>query len=182
MSIYPTPWLLHSPTNVDRRHVFCTLYFCFILRHIYEHNSEPPWGRSLQIGPAMWGSVMNWTHFSLYSMLLLCKIIIIIIINKNKKGMFLSTYICIIRHINERSRQSLRNVGFILRIDVSDQPETLQRIKKQLRLRIRSNGANISDWLANSKDPKYSLRSYQILRWRKNSPPSTAPDLFLKRS
>jgi len=54
-------------------------------------------------------------------------------------------YICIIPHINERSRESLRNVGIVLRIDVSDQPETLQRIKKQLWLCTRSNGANISD-------------------------------------
>jgi hypothetical protein len=60
-------------------------------------------------------------------------------------------YICIIPHNNERSRESLRNVGIVLRIDVSDQPETLQRIKKQVRLCTRSNGANISDWLTNSR-------------------------------
>jgi len=60
-------------------------------------------------------------------------------------------YICIIPHINEWSRESLRNVGNVLRIDVSDQPETLQRIEKQLRLCTRSNGANISDWLTNSR-------------------------------
>jgi len=59
-------------------------------------------------------------------------------------------YICIIPHINERSRESVRNVGIVLRIDVSDQPETFQRIKKQVRLCARSNGANISDWLTNS--------------------------------
>lgn len=64
-------------------------------------------------------------------------------------------YICIIAHIKERSRESLRNVGTVWRIYVSDQPEALQRIKEQPRLRTRSNGANISDWLANSKDPKY---------------------------
>jgi hypothetical protein len=41
---------------------------------------------------------------------------------------------------------------------------------------------NITDWLANFKDPKYSLRSYQILSWRQNSPPPPAPNHFLMRS
>jgi hypothetical protein len=73
-----------------------------------------------------------------------------------KKALFLSMHICIIPRINERSWEGLRNVGIVLRIYVADQPQTLQRMNKQLRLRTRSNGMNISDWLANSMDPKYS--------------------------
>jgi len=66
-------------------------------------------------------------------------------------------YICIIPHINERSRESLPNVGIVLRIDVSDQPETLQRIKKQLWLCTRSTWCEHFRLIGQFQGPKVLL-------------------------